>query len=82
VPVVMVCLVLASAGACEGSGLGGEPIVIGVSVPLSGDNQAEGEAMVRALEMARDRILAEGGIDGPSSFTCRRRMRCRASDIS
>jgi len=44
--------------------LEGEPVVVGIPLPLSGAKAAFGEAKRNAYQLAADQVNAEGGLDG------------------
>ena len=51
-------------GDADGGQSSGEPIKVGVYLPLSGANAAVGQSGVEGIEMAVEEINAAGGIDG------------------
>ena len=57
----------------SGIALGAEPVKIGVVYPLTGPIAAAGSYQRAGVEIARDKINAEGGIIGrPIPAFCRR----------
>lgn len=59
--VLLLATALHMAAGCGGDS---DVIHIGVSLPLSGDLEAPGRAMLRGVEMLVDNVNADGGIDG------------------